>query len=442
MSYERYTATLGQVRLHYTLNDRYKFTCVYRIPGFDPETTPGWETFAFHLGLAHFPAVFAGFAPASVVVRAGFLTAPQLRQWTTWYEEGLAEFCFRNHLPFEVVLTSEGNCTHIPSTQSLSERALVFHGGGKDSSVSGAFLRDLGFPHTWVLLGGSRTQRFATRSELRGAPADRWIVRRNKSARVRRLRVFRGHLPLNMELAFLGAFLAEVQGSRYVVASNERSANAPNLVVDGRSINHQYSKSFAFEMSFDAYSRDWLNPDTRYFSLLRPLFEVQISRLFASMSELHYGFTSCNRGVRRGRWCCRCAKCAFVFLALYPWMETKRLTSIFGRNLLDRPRLVGLYRRLTGVQGSKPFECVGTVEETAAAMLLAARNSAPPFVVRHFISNERQMLSCSMPEVQQLYDSFDDQHLLPAKWEEGLRKWVSKRLSGESASPKPYLFSG
>ena len=44
---------------------------------------------------------------------------------------------------------------------------------------------------------------------------------------------------------------------------------------------------------------------------------------------------------------------------------------MFGKNLFDNADLLPLYRELLGIQKFKPFECVGTPEETKAAFLLA-----------------------------------------------------------------------
>ena len=44
--------------------------------------------------------------------------------------------------------------------------------------------------------------------------------------------------------------------------------------------------------------------------------------------------------------------------------------EIFGENLLDKPSAENTYRELLGLENIKPFECVGTPEETAVAFYL------------------------------------------------------------------------
>jgi hypothetical protein len=54
-------------------------------------------------------------------------------------------------------------------------------------------------------------------------------------------------------------------------------------------------------------------------------------------------------------------------------MEKKILMEMFGSNLYEDPSLLPLFRELLGIEKFKPFECVGTSDETKAAFLLAHR---------------------------------------------------------------------
>ena len=74
--------------------------------------------------------------------------------------------------------------------------------------------------------------------------------------------------------------------------SNESSANEPSVV--GTDINHQYSKSFEFENDFRNYEKEFLKTNIEYFSLLRPLTELQIAMLFSKHKKYHDIFRSCN----------------------------------------------------------------------------------------------------------------------------------------------------
>ena len=43
-----------------------------------------------------------------------------------------------------------------------------------------------------------------------------------------------------------------------------------------------------------------------------------------------------------------------------------------GKNLLQNPALENTYKNLLGIEGEKPLDCVGEIQESRAAMRLAA----------------------------------------------------------------------
>ena len=137
-----------------------------------------------------------------------------------------------------------------------------------------------------------------------------------------------------------------------IVMSNEHSASAPNLSVGGAEINHQFSKSLEFEREFAGYIASHISPSIAYFSLLRPLSEIEIARRFAryraifpAFPQLQHRVPAVARPSAAEHWCGDCPKCRFVFLALAPFVAKPELIGIFGRNLLDdESQLTGLPR--------------------------------------------------------------------------------------------------
>jgi len=164
------------------------------------------------------------------------------------------------------------------------------------------------------------------------------------------------------------------------VVSNEHSANEPTLHYSGVAINHQYSKSQEFEADFQTQLQRTLGSHVRYYSLLRGLGELRIAELFGRnwFATYHHVFSSCNRAFtfdqHRLFWDGTCAKCAFTFLALTPFVPQEKLEALFsGKNLLQTPALEPTYRQLLGIEGDKPLDCVGEIKESRAAMRLAAQ---------------------------------------------------------------------
>jgi UDP-N-acetyl-alpha-D-muramoyl-L-alanyl-L-glutamate epimerase len=183
-----------------------------------------------------------------------------------------------------------------------------------------------------------------------------------------------GHVPITGILSAIVLACAVLAGFDTIAMSNEHSANAPNLTIDGVGINHQYSKSLEFEADFAEYLARHITPSITYFSLLRPLSEIEIARRLSRYPQYFDIFRSCNTAFRqspaaRGQhWCCDCPKCRFVFLALAPFIAKNRLIAIFGRNLLDDETQTEGFAALCGLGEHKPFECVGETEESAAVI--------------------------------------------------------------------------
>jgi hypothetical protein len=178
-----------------------------------------------------------------------------------------------------------------------------------------------------------------------------------------------GHVPFSAYLAFLGAASMLLFGYSSVIVANERSSDEGNVRYRGKDINHQYSKSFRFERLFDEYLRTYLISNGTYFSFVRPLYELQIGKLFSNFPEFFDLFKSCNRN-RSDSWCGRCPKCLSVFLTMYPFVPRFALRKIFGSDLFENEQNISILRELAGFE-VKPFECVATTAEVVAALALS-----------------------------------------------------------------------
>jgi UDP-N-acetyl-alpha-D-muramoyl-L-alanyl-L-glutamate epimerase len=292
-----------------------------------------------------------------------------------FYENGLGEFAWRNRSSLR------GHCRFVadaagpspPLTLDLPRRSLVPLGGGKDSIVTVECLRAAGEDLTLFALGDAEP----IADCIAAAELPYIRVRRRLDPALFELNkagALNGHVPITGILSAVALASAVLAGFDAVVMSNEHSASAPNLTVDGVGINHQYSKSLDFEAAFADYVARAITPSIAYFSLLRPLPEIEIARRFAQCPRYFKVFRSCNTAFRqlpaeRGqKWCGNCPKCRFVFLALAPFVAKARLSAIFGHDLLDDASQADGFAELCGLRAHKPFECVGEITESAAAL--------------------------------------------------------------------------
>jgi hypothetical protein len=318
-------------------------------------------------------------APQQVVVPA--LSVAE-REWLeALYREGLGEFAFENGIDLSRRPVFEPGAAEPAAGPvaglGLPRRPLVAVGGGKDSCVSLEVLRGAAGDVVPFSIGGHR----AARDCAAAAGLPLVVARRALDpglGELNRTGALNGHVPVTAIVSLVAVAQALVTGADEVVFSNERSANVGSFVAHGLPVNHQYSKGLAAERRLRAALAE-VTGELTYYSLLRPLSEVQIAALFARLDAYLPVFTSCNaafrleEGRRVERWCGHCPKCRFVFLVLAPFVPRERLAGIFGKDMLaDAAQLEG-YRELLGLTGFKPFECVGEIEESQVALVLAAR---------------------------------------------------------------------
>jgi hypothetical protein len=309
------------------------------------------------------------------VIHCGTLSPEEILWWKRLWYHGLGEFFYCNHIDTDFTSFVDVQCEtssrqHADCEYHSRDLRLVPVGGGKDSCVTLEFLRQQGSPllgftvndqparlETFLAAGFSPSQLLRTHRRIDSA-----LLARNAEG------FWNGHTPFSAIVAFLGLYCAYLVGAGELVLSNEASANEAS--VPGTQINHQYSKSYAFEQDMNAYVQRRFGLPVRYFSLLRPFSELQIARQFAALPQFHELFKSCSVGSKENVWCGKCAKCLFVALMLGAFLPLERVVEIFRCDIFADLSLAEELRALLGQSETKPFECVGTVEEAHAALTL------------------------------------------------------------------------
>ena len=318
---------------------------------------------------------YKAFIPRVLTCRAFELDEMTAEFLQKFYEKGLAEFAFKNSVSLHGHCRFQSSSTPAatPITVDLPRRICVPVGGGKDSIVTIECLRQGGEPLVLFSLGDAEP--IAACIAAAKLPSIR--IHRRLDASLLKLNetgALNGHVPITGILSAIALASAVMTGCDAVAMSNEHSASAPNLSVDGVEVNHQYSKSLEFELDFARYIEHIISPSIGYFSLLRPLSEIEIARRFSKYPAYFGVFRSCNTAFRQAReargrhWCCDCPKCRFVFLALSPFVAKPDLIGIFGCNLLDDETQRDGFAELCGLRAIKPFECVGETHESASVM--------------------------------------------------------------------------
>jgi hypothetical protein len=320
---------------------------------------------------------------APQIVTESFALSPgEAAFWQEVYTVGLAEFFFLEGIDFRGLVSfpsSASAAAPAPVRFPRSEAALSLLGGGKDSIVAAELLQRAGIPFDLFAFSPARAQLDVADVMMRPVV----VARRTRDAASRKLYAMRaGAQPSIITVKFTALLAALLHDYRWVVTANELSADEGNTQYLGIEVNHQWSKSAAAEEMFGRYVANYITPDVQVFSVLRHLSELAIVRDFVTMPRYLHSFASCNTNYqgrvdktreRAGRayWCNVCPKCAFLFVSLAAFLPKPQVVEIFGADLLANPALVPTFRQLLGLEGFKPFECVGTAEETAVAMYRA-----------------------------------------------------------------------
>jgi len=386
----------GLLTCRYSLDGREFAERVSLAPG------PAWDSAAARAA-ARIVYLLAGVsyykagAPPVIDLGDTALTERELVFLREFYQSGLGEYAYRNGLDLsdlriEAPAVPAGpagpDSDHVPAPADGAPRGLrplVPFGGGIDSivTVEGVRARTGDIALFVVSRPGDRFAAIERPAAVSGLP----IVRAGREIDPQLLRSaelgFRnGHVPVTGIISAIAVLAAVLNDRDAVVMSNEWSASVPTLERDGRPVNHQWSKSAAFEASFRELLQAGPATLPDYFSALRDRTELWVAERFAALTRYHRTFRSCNRAFhidtkrRLDHWCGQCDKCCFIDLILAPFMSREQLVAVFaqdggGAEPLGNPELKAKFQTLLG-SGTKPFECVGEVNECRAAVVLAA----------------------------------------------------------------------
>jgi len=380
-------AESNTVTCRYRLDD-WSFAEQFTLPAGGDWTSPAVREAARLLFLLAGVSYYKAGAPPVIDLGEHAVTDTEREFLRQFYVDGLGEFAYRSTPRLDLTgLEIRGPRLERAAPAGFSApsgTALIPFGGGVDSIVSVELLRPRApSPSLFVVnRPGDRFDAIEQPAVVTGLPVVRAErVLDEQILRSRELGFRNGHVPVTGVISAIAVLAAAVGGHDAVVMSNEWSASVGTVELDGRSINHQYSKSEAFEAGFRQVIAEAIGPGLEYFSLLRPYSELWIAKRFAALPQYFSTFRSCNRAFhidqskRLDHWCAHCDKCCFIDLILAPFLDASVLRSVFaagGPEPLENPELTGQFETLLGlIPDAKPWECVGDIGECQVAAQLA-----------------------------------------------------------------------
>lgn len=363
-------------------NDDFVIKYTFEIPGlttFNPTLTLNKNIFInedinndllnsiiFRIGMIELISYYKVVCPKKVIIEAGYLDNYEQDWFKKLFYNGLGEFFYVNDIDIDMDelfdFEIKGKKLNVGKVNYEGEGNLIPIGGGKDSNVTLELLD--GYDNKCFMINPKQVHYDCAKYEAYTVKRtiDKNLIELNNQG------FLNGHTPFSAIVAFISYLVAYLSNRKYIVLSNEGSANEPTVL--GTNINHQYSKTYEFEKDFYTYTKKYFKIDIKYFSLMRPIKEIQIAYLFSKYKKYHSIFRSCNVGSKENPWiwCGNCPKCLFVYIILEAFLEKEEVINIFGSNLLDKEELKDSFLELIGEADTKPFECIGTIEEVKYAM--------------------------------------------------------------------------
>lgn len=385
----RIDAAANQLVCFYRL-DEWQFTETIALPGGGDWSSPAAREAARLVFLLAGVSYYKAGAPPVIDLGVHAVTDTERAFLREYYVDGLGEFAYRSEprldlTGIEIVGPRLERPAPVGFSPNLSSPLIPF-GGGVDSIVTVELLRGRAANPALFVVNrpGDRFDAIEKPSAVTGLPTVRAErVLDPQILRSKELGFRNGHVPVTGVISAIAVLAAAVGGHDSVVMSNEWSASVGTVELDGRSINHQYSKSLAFETGFRALIAEAIGLELEYFSMLRPFTELWIAQRFSELPQYFSTFRSCNRAFHIDRskrwavWCGACDKCAFIDLILSPFVPAEVLRGIFapgGPEPLDNPAMTTSLETLLGlIPDAKPWECVGDVNECQVAVRLAAQ---------------------------------------------------------------------
>lgn len=432
LAYESYTIKTTEnkltIKFHFNLTGQYQFYPELKIPlnksmleqhkQEDLTTDPFIQQLVFNMGMIELISYWKTACPPKLIIKPAILSDHQVSWWKNIYYKGLGEFFYINTIEADpgdfMQIVSQSDTRFEKHKLKLDNQLIIPVGGGKDSVVTMELLKS----HYTVVpfIINPRGASYSTTKAAGFDEADIFEVKRQIHPLLVALNkkdFLNGHTPFSAVVAFTSLLAAYLTHSKYIVLSNESSAN--EATIENTDINHQYSKTVSFEADFRDYVNTYISPDIEYFSFLRPLNELQIARLFSNLTHHHFHFKSCNAGSKNNAWCGRCPKCLFTYVILSPFLEQQTLEGIFHKNLFNDAELIPILEQLTGLAEEKPFECVGTLDEVNAALcktIASLIQQKLPVVLQHY-HQSKFIEQCKDENFNALGKAFDKNHFLP-----------------------------
>ncbi len=339
------------------------------------------HNFLLNIHLAIWISYYKLYPTKELIIKSWYLDSEAIIFWNKFYKNGLSEFLYTNKISpkklFNFMNISRDSYLDISKLKDfeVEDKAMIPLWWWKDSIVTIELLKKWNIKMDTIVFWKMDKVK---ENVLQKSWLKNLLIKRDISEELFKLNkqwYYNWHIPITWIIAFNLLFMSYLYNYKYIILSNEKSADIPNTIWKGLEINHQYSKSLEFEEDLSLYTEKYLSDNIKYFSILKWMYEYKISKLFVWLWEKYFKvFSSCNNNfkikekAKDNLWCNSCPKCVFVYVMLSAFLDKDKLIDIFWEDLYDREDLKWLFDELLWISWLKPFECVWDKKEMILAM--------------------------------------------------------------------------
>lgn len=364
--------------------------------------------------------------------------------WGVWrYDNDLADYSGPR------ILKPEGT-TRPPPPVTLDaagqlEKLLMMCGGGKDSLATSILLEGAGMPYDAMVYSHNIYGQAQRQHDLIDGMLDYtqagtchrgWVYDNAVDSPAARLYPEYGvshMLSAETVSSYWTALPIALQHNyRQVALGITRSTDEHNLVWDktGEAINYLWGMSTAAEKLLHDYIQVELVSNLNFFHLLRPVYDLVIFNLLPEKLKAVPATHSC---AQQKPWCGRCPKCLYIWMHLVAYLDDGVAEQAIEQNLFDRPENRTYLRKMLGLEGFKPADCVGTVSETQVAYLLCRAKGKTGRAVADIVPAEIPF------DGQAFLDTYSEVAPRYGVIPEGLYEAIKPQLSAGAARARAYV---
>ena len=283
--------------------------------------------------------------------------------WETIFRHVWGVWRYENDLPdYRLSRPERSACPAAPAPITMDasgDRVLLLCGGGKDSLASMELLEGAGIDYETFVYAHSvygpadHQHELIERLVARRSPQGRhlgWVVDDAMDAPLTaaypELGIRRIVAAETVSSYWTALPVALQHGLPHVALGVTRSTDEHNLVwpVTGERINYLWGMSSTAELMLHDYVRQHLVADLSMFHLLRPIYDLDV---FSLLQDAIDDVPSTHSCAKDKPWCCRCAKCIYVWMQYVAWLPAETVARCFTVNLFDVAENRTLLRKMS-----------------------------------------------------------------------------------------------